>query len=87
MVGFFHLYVKLIAQLKAHGDVCERSTKRISHCKNQAWRWNSRVSEQKFAEFKEKTGAEVIHLDVNIEVLDDHEADAFIESVFVSTDL
>lgn len=42
---------------------------------------------QKFAEFKEKTGAEVIHLDVNIEVLDDHEADAFIESVFVSTDL
>ena len=29
MVGFFHLYVKLIAQLKAHGDVCERSTKRI----------------------------------------------------------
>ena len=42
---------------------------------------------QKFAEFKEKTGAEVIHLDVNIELLDDHEADAFIESVFVSTDL
>ena len=42
---------------------------------------------QKFAEFKEKTRAEVIHLDVNIEVLDDHEADAFIESVFVSTDL
>lgn len=42
---------------------------------------------QKFAEFKEKTGAEVTHLYVNIELLDDDEADAFIESVFVSTDL
>ena len=42
---------------------------------------------RKFAEFKDKTGVEVIHLDVNIEVLDDHEADAFIESVFVGTDL
>ncbi|MFH7766157.1 hypothetical protein [Acinetobacter sp. BSP-28] len=42
---------------------------------------------RKFAEFKDKTGVEVIHLDVNIEVLDDHDADAFIESVFVGTDL
>ena len=42
---------------------------------------------QKFADFKEKTGAEVIPLDVNIELLDDHDANAFIESVFIGTDL
>lgn len=40
---------------------------------------------QKIANFKEKTGAEVIHLDVNIELSESD--DAFIESVFVSTDL
>lgn len=40
---------------------------------------------QKIANFKEKTGAEVIHLEVNIELSEDD--GAFIESVFVGTDL
>ncbi|OTG65237.1 hypothetical protein [Acinetobacter silvestris] len=42
---------------------------------------------QKFADFKEKTGAEVIHFEVNIELPDDYDASAFIENVFVGTDL
>lgn len=40
---------------------------------------------QKIVKFKEKTGAEVIHVDVSIELLDD--GGASIESVFVTTDL
>ncbi|MCH4247606.1 MAG: hypothetical protein LKF82_07170 [Acinetobacter populi] len=42
---------------------------------------------QKFADFKEKTGAEVIYLDVEFESSEDLDEDFFISSVFVGTDL
>lgn len=41
---------------------------------------------QKFADFKEKTGAEVIYLDVEIDAPED-EDEFFISNVFVGTDL
>ncbi|ENV08425.1 MULTISPECIES: hypothetical protein [Acinetobacter] len=43
--------------------------------------------EKKFAEFKDKTGAEVIHLEVEFDSTDDEEAEFFISSVFIGTDL
>ena len=42
---------------------------------------------EKFAEFKDKTGAEVIHLEVEFDSTDDEDAEFFISSVFIGTDL
>ena len=43
--------------------------------------------EQKFAEFKDKTGVEAIYLDVEFEMSEDADEDFYISSVFVGTDI
>ncbi|KAA8731396.1 hypothetical protein F4V57_12460 [Acinetobacter qingfengensis] len=42
---------------------------------------------EKFADFKEKTGAEVIYLDVEFESSEDLDEAFYISSAFVGTDL
>ena len=43
--------------------------------------------EQKFAEFKDKTGVEAIYLDVEFEMSEDADEDFYISSVCVGTDI